>query len=170
MFQYQALPSTASNKDHFIVILVSQCDQIWEISPLWPMEHNLRQTLYGLFSVWQHFEPTQAKLYVVIGPIFISVHGNILKNNLPIWSHCSQSLLPKELELGSNEFSLTSYHASKKNILTKHLVFRFVLFARSDHHHSRLHCEPFNAAFKGHYLQFAFRKRTSHSLTPYLPF
>ena len=128
-----------------------------------------------LFTVYLVFgnilNQLRQKLYVVIGPIFISVHGNILKNNLPIWSHCSQSLLPNELELGSNEFSLTFYHASKKNILTKHLVFRFVLFARSDHHlHSRLHCEPCTAAFKGHYLQFAFRKRTSHSLTPYLPF
>ena len=34
-----------------------------EISPLWPKVNNLWQTLYGSFSVWQHFEPTLAKLY-----------------------------------------------------------------------------------------------------------
>ena len=29
-----------------------------EISPFWTKVNNLWQTLCGLFSVWQHFEPT----------------------------------------------------------------------------------------------------------------
>ena len=56
-----------------------------KILPLWPKENNLWYPLYGLFSVWQHFDPTLVKRYVVFAPIFIVVNGKILKI---IWSHC----------------------------------------------------------------------------------
>ena len=65
----------------------SSVTRFGEISPLLPKVNNLWQTLYCLFSVSQHFEPTLAKLYV-FGANLIVVNGDILKNNLAIWSHC----------------------------------------------------------------------------------
>ena len=47
----------------------------------------------GLFSVWQFFEPTLAKL-LFLGQPFNPVHGQILKNNIAIWSHCIQTVNP----------------------------------------------------------------------------
>ena len=40
----------------------------------------------GLLSVWQIFEPTLAKFYI-FGQPFNALHGQILKNNVAIWSH-----------------------------------------------------------------------------------
>ena len=47
----------------------------------------------GLFSVWQFFEPTLAKL-LFLGQPFNPVHGQILKKNIAIWSHCIQTVNP----------------------------------------------------------------------------
>ena len=47
----------------------------------------------GLFSVWQFFEPTLAKLFF-LGQPFNPVHGKIFKNNIAIWSHCIQTVNP----------------------------------------------------------------------------
>ena len=58
----------------------NQCDQIW-----WNFK-SLWKFLEDLFSTWQNFEHTLA----TIGPILIIVNGQILTNNVAIWSHCSQ--------------------------------------------------------------------------------
>ena len=55
------------------------------ILPLWQHFINLYQMVQGLFNVWQIFEPTLANC--VFGPAFNVVKGQILKNNLAIWSH-----------------------------------------------------------------------------------
>ena len=53
----------------------------------------------GLFSVWQIFEPTLAKLWCFWQP-FNFVHGQILKNNVAIWSHCLWVQLQMQIYLG----------------------------------------------------------------------
>ena len=58
-----------------------------KISPLRQQKLRLWQFLEGLFGLWQFFEPTLANLNA-IGQIFRIINGQILKNDLAIWSHC----------------------------------------------------------------------------------
>ena len=41
-----------------------------------------------LLSIWQSIEPT-LDIFYAIGQIFIVVNCQKMKQNLPIWSHCS---------------------------------------------------------------------------------
>ena len=47
---------------------------------------RLWQNFDSLFLIWQNVEPTFKNWYI-IGLIFIAAKGQILKNNLTIWSH-----------------------------------------------------------------------------------
>ena len=64
-----------------------QCDQIWQ---------NFA-TFRDLFIVWQHFEPTLAKNYV-LEQILIVVNGQRLKNILGIWAHWQSLRHGRQLE------------------------------------------------------------------------
>ena len=57
-----------------------------EISQLWPKVNNLRQIFEGLCGFWQNVELTLVK-FNVQEQSFIVTNGQILKNNLAIWSH-----------------------------------------------------------------------------------
>ena len=50
-----------------------QCDQIGEISPLWPF-------LKSLFSSWQNFEPTLANKNYDFGQIIMYINALTLNN------------------------------------------------------------------------------------------
>ena len=50
------------------------------------------QFFEGLFTIWENPAPTLAILYA-IGQVFIDVNGQMLKNNLAIWSHWSVEIL-----------------------------------------------------------------------------
>ena len=52
----------------------TQCDQIWQNSPLWQNFISLCQFFEGLLNIWQNCEPTLAAFYV-IGQKFIVVKG-----------------------------------------------------------------------------------------------
>ena len=58
-----------------------------EISPLWQKNLTLTQFFEGIFSIWQNFEPTWAKIYAIRQSLFV---GNWQKgkHTLAIWSHC----------------------------------------------------------------------------------
>ena len=68
-----------------------------ESCPVWPELANFRlfgnnlkvfgQFLEALFTFWQNFEPIFANL-CSIGQIYTVINGQILYNNLIIWSHC----------------------------------------------------------------------------------
>ena len=61
-------------------------DQCGEILPLGQTFKNPKQTIEGIFSVWQNFELTLA-IFMHIGQISIVVSSQIMKNIQAIWSH-----------------------------------------------------------------------------------
>ena len=64
----------------------SQCDQIWQnFAPLENFK-SIRRFLRVVFSIEQHFESTLANLVCYWGSCLF-VKGQILKNQLAIWSH-----------------------------------------------------------------------------------
>ena len=78
---------TESSLDRFDLQTREQCGQIWQISPFWYNLKSLGQIFDGLFSTWRKFDPTVSKRFT-IGQVFIVVDGQIVLNNLAIWSHC----------------------------------------------------------------------------------
>ena len=56
-----------------------QCDQIWRNIALWQNFQSLGQLYEWLFPIWENSGPTLANF----------VNGQIVKNILAIWSHCS---------------------------------------------------------------------------------
>ena len=69
-------------KIHFLVSCSSQMrPDLAKFCRFWQNFQNLLQTFEGLFIVWQNFDPTFLQN--------IHVNGQILKNTLSIWSHCS---------------------------------------------------------------------------------
>ena len=69
------------------VVIRTQRDQIWRNFATWANFKNLRQTVEGLFFVWQNFKHTLAIL-MNFGQIWAIVSSQIMKSILPIWSHC----------------------------------------------------------------------------------
>ena len=63
-----------------------QCDQIWQNIATLAAFLNLCQIVEGLFSVWQNFEPTLAKL-LCFGAASQCCEWPNMKNNIAIWSH-----------------------------------------------------------------------------------
>ena len=61
---------------------------------LWPNLAKISILLYylGLVSIWQHFELTLVISMIGIGQMFTVVKGQILKNDVAIWSHCSWTI------------------------------------------------------------------------------
>ena len=87
---------------------MTNCGEIW---PLWSKVSNLMQNFKGFFSVWQNFERTWAKFYV-LGQIFIVVNGQILINNLATLSHwylSSSSFALSFIKLYSVHFSQSNF-------------------------------------------------------------
>ena len=83
LFQ-SSVPSCATMKflyeigSRFIQSLVSSVTRFGEMSQLW---QNFIRLWHVLSLLWQ--------IWYIIGLILIVANGQILKNNLTIWSHCS---------------------------------------------------------------------------------
>ena len=77
-----------------------------EISPLWRNFINHWQIVEVLLSVWQNFEPTLAYFYKFLWYFFYVVNGQILKNNLSIWSLC---LSPFAVKGQAKDVKLSNY-------------------------------------------------------------
>ena len=63
-----------------------------KVSTLWQTPQSLGKFIEGLFTSWQKLDLLWQILYA-IGQIFVDVNGQMLENNLAVWSHCST---PKE--------------------------------------------------------------------------
>ena len=61
-----------------------------EISPLWHNFKSLGQCFETLFSIWQNFNHTLAKM-LCYWTFFFLVDVQIFLTNLAIWSHCRAS-------------------------------------------------------------------------------
>ena len=88
-----------------------------EISQLWPKVNNLRQIFEGLCGFWQNVELTLVK-FNVQEQSFIVTNGQILKNNLAIWSHWTwASICSEEAQCFiSNRFFGNTLLLQKKEI------------------------------------------------------
>ena len=71
---------------HKVKVCNWQCDQMWQNFALWQKVLSLWPFLEGSFSTWEIFEPIWANYYA-IEQMYIAVKGQILKNNISIWSH-----------------------------------------------------------------------------------
>ena len=69
------------------IVLFGSVTRFGKILTLWH-EDKIFCYFLGLVSTWQHFEPTLAAIMIGIGQLFTVVKGQILKNDLAIWSHC----------------------------------------------------------------------------------
>ena len=67
-----------------IGVIKSSVTRFGQILPFGQDIQSLGQFSQGLFTFWEKFGPN---LYV-IGHVFVDVNGQMLKNNLAIWSHC----------------------------------------------------------------------------------
>ena len=65
-------------------VINNQCDQIWRNFATLQNLQSLGRIFEGLFTIWQNFKPILANF----GQIFIDIDGQMMKNNLAIWSHC----------------------------------------------------------------------------------
>ena len=102
-FRHFAFKSGLKNKIRFSFFHTICVTRFGEISPLWQKCKNLWWACKGLWqkckNLWwarkglfialKNYEPTLAKFHA-FGEIFIDVNGQILKNNLSIWSPCLQ--------------------------------------------------------------------------------
>ena len=65
-----------------------QCDQIWRNFATWA---NVYEQVFGsLYLIWAKCWAYVGKRFDIIGLIFINANGQILKNNLTVWSHWLQ--------------------------------------------------------------------------------
>ena len=65
-------------------VINNQCDQIWRNFATLQNLQSLGRIFEGLFTIWQNFKPTLANF----GHIVSDIDGQMMKNNLAIWSHC----------------------------------------------------------------------------------
>ena len=72
-----------------LIRLSTSVTRFGEISPLWQNFTILWQISDSLFCIWQSLLSLLWKIWYIIGLILIVANGQILKNNLTIWSHCS---------------------------------------------------------------------------------
>ena len=87
-------------KQYFLILLdkllmgniMLSVTRLGKILPLGQTFKNICQTFEGLYSVWQNFEPTFAKMVLTFGQIWAIVSSQIIKNNLAKWSHTDHAM------------------------------------------------------------------------------
>ena len=69
-----------------------QCVQILRIFATFAHRKGFWPFLDGLFSIRHSFERTSANLVFHLANLRLGKHGEFLKNNLAIWSHCRATM------------------------------------------------------------------------------
>ena len=95
-----------------------------EYSPLWQNFTSIWLYFRGAVSIWQHFEPTLAIFMISIGQILHGCPGEILKNDLEIWSHW---YLPIQVAKARSYHALIQPHSSLSLSFFTHSLTHFVL-------------------------------------------
>ena len=80
-----------------------QCDQVWQISPLCQTCLQVFGKFLTVYFLFCKILSLLGQICDIIGPIFIVANGQILTNNLTIWSHCVQAKEPQAWHLARIE-------------------------------------------------------------------
>ena len=81
-------PAQAMQKYPFLFFPVTSVTRFGEISPLWKQFTSRLGIFWRFISYLAKIRAYFGNFLTLLGLIFIIANGQILKNNLTIWSHC----------------------------------------------------------------------------------